>query len=26
VRNLMLIHRRGPQQASESIASVGKPH
>ena len=24
VRNLMLIHRRGPQPASGSIASVGK--
>lgn len=25
VRNLMLIHRRGPQPASGAIASAGKP-
>lgn len=25
VRNLMLIHRRGPQQTPGSMASVGKP-
>ena len=25
VRNLMLIHRQGPQPASSSVASVGKP-
>ncbi len=25
VRNLMLIHRQGPVQASESMPSVGKP-
>ena len=25
VRNLMLIHRRGPQDASASVPSVGKP-
>ena len=25
VRNLMLIHRRGPQQAPGAIASIGKP-
>jgi lipid-A-disaccharide synthase-like uncharacterized protein len=24
IRNLMLIHRRGPQAASASVASVGK--
>jgi lipid-A-disaccharide synthase-like uncharacterized protein len=25
IRNLMLIHRQGPQPASGSVASVGKP-
>jgi lipid-A-disaccharide synthase-like uncharacterized protein len=25
IRNLMLIYRQGPQQASESVASVAKP-
>jgi len=25
IRNLMLIHRQGPQPASSSVASAGKP-
>ena len=25
IRNLMLIHRQGPQSASTSVASAGKP-